>query len=273
MAASGPRPRTTTPRKVVVINEALARKYFPAGDALGHSIRLPELTPQPPFVVTSPGADGWLQIVGITADKLNDGLDKPVLPELFVPFTLLEFMGTQVLIKTDGPPTALLHAIGLQVKSVDADQQVAAESKDLEHWISDQTEYQQGPVRLLALRRLRCSRPHPRRSRSLQRPSPTTVAQRTNEFGIRMALGALRSHVLGLVFRSTGASVGIGIVTGLALSLLLRKLFVHWTGVATNDLWALPAAIAVLAVVALVAGGIPARRAARIEPMEALRYE
>jgi len=132
--------------KVVVINQTFAKKFFPAGDAIGHSLRLPELTPQPPFVVTAPGADTWLQIVGVSADKLNDGLDKPVLPELFIPYTLYQFMGTQILVKTDGSPTALLHAIGLQVKSVDADQQIAAGSHDLEHWISGQTEYQRGQL-------------------------------------------------------------------------------------------------------------------------------
>ena len=258
--------------KVVVINQTLARKFFPNSDAIGHSIRLPVMTPQPPFVVTAPGADGWLQIIGITADKLDDGLDKPVFPELFVPYTLYQFMGTQVLVKTDGPPTALLHAISLQVKSVDADQQIAAESTDLEHWISRETEYQQGHFvswlfgGFAALALILAAV-------GLYSVVSYTVAQRTNEFGIRMALGALRGHVLGLVFRSTCVSVGVGIATGLALSLLLRKALIHWAGVTTSDVWALVIAIAVLIVVAFIASGIPARRAARIEPMEALRYE
>ena len=258
--------------KVVVINQTLARKFFPAGDALGHSLRIPELKPQLPFVVSAPDADGWLQIIGITADKLDDGLDQAIAPELFIPYTLYEFMGTQVLIKTDGPPLALIHSLALQVKSVDPDQQVAAESTDLEHWIGNQTEFQQGQLvswlfgAFAALALILAAV-------GLYSVVSYTVAQRTNEFGIRMALGALRGHVLGLVFRSTGVSVGTGITAGLFLTLALRKALAHWASITTTDAWALLIAMAVLITVAIVASGIPARRASRIEPMEALRYE
>ena len=258
--------------KVVVINQTLARKYFPAGDAIGHSLRLPELKPQLPFVVTASDADNWLQITGITADKVDDGLDQPIAPELFIPYTLLEYMGTQVLIKTDGPPLALIHSLALQVKSVDPDQQVAAESTDLEHWISNQTEFQQGQLvswlfgAFAALALILAAV-------GLYSVVSYTVAQRTNEFGIRMALGALRGHVLGLVFRSTGVSVGAGVAAGLILTLVLRKALAHWASITATDAWALLIALAVLVTVAIVASGIPARRASRIEPMEALRYE
>jgi len=258
--------------RVVVVNESFARKYFPAGDAIGHSLRLPELTGQPPFVVSAAGSDGWLQIVGVTADKLNDGLDRPVLPELYIPFTLLEFMGTQILVKTDGPPLALLHSIALQVKSVDADQQIAAESRDLEHWISGQTAFERGQFvswlfgGFAALALILAAV-------GLYSVVSYTVAQRTNEFGIRMALGALRGHVLGIVFLSTAVSVSVGISAGLALTLLLRKALAHWAGVTATDAWAFLTAMAVVIGVALVASGLPARRAARIDPMEALRYE
>jgi predicted permease len=258
--------------KVAVINQTLARKYFPDGDAIGHSIRLPAAIPQPPFVVTAPGADGWLQIIGITADKLDDGLDKPVFPELFIPYTLYQFMGTQVLVKTDGPPMALLHAIGLQVKSVDADQQIAAESTDLEHWISNQTEYQQGHFvswlfgAFAALALILAAV-------GLYSVVSYTVAQRTNEFGIRMALGALRGDVLGLVFRATAVSVGIGVAAGVVLTFLLHKLLAQLASATAPGYLPLLLAISILAAVALIASAIPARRAASIEPMEALRYE
>ena len=130
---------------MVVINETMARRYFPNGDALGHSLKIPNLTDQPPFRLTAPDANGWLQIVGVIADKRNDGLEKPILPELFVPYTLSMRMGTQILVRSKAgiAPLSLLHSIAAQVNSVDPDQQVNGQVEDLEHWISDQQEWQQ----------------------------------------------------------------------------------------------------------------------------------
>ena len=121
--------------KVAVVNETLARKYFPNGDAIGHSIRAKEIKPDVPFFLTAEGADGWIQVIGVTADKLDDGLDQPVAPEFFVPYTLAERMGTQILVKTSVEPEGLRRAIGLQVASVDANQQTGKNDHDLEQWI------------------------------------------------------------------------------------------------------------------------------------------
>jgi ABC-type antimicrobial peptide transport system permease subunit len=88
-----------------------------------------------------------------------------------------------------------------------------------------------------------------------------------------MALGALRADVLGLVFRSMTLSVGGGIAVGVLLAVVLHTVLAHLTSATEQGYLALLLAIVVLATVAVVASGIPARRAARIEPMEALRYE
>ena len=129
----------------VVINETLARRYFPNGDALGHSLKIPDLTETPPFRLTGPDANGWLQIVGVIADKRDDGLEKPILPELFVPYTLGMGMYTQILVRSKAgiSPLSLLHSIAAQVNSVNPDQQVNGQVEDLEHWISDTQEWQQ----------------------------------------------------------------------------------------------------------------------------------
>ncbi len=66
---------------VIVINETMAKRYFPNGDALGHSLKLPEVVAQPPYLLTSPAGEGPVLIVGVMADKLDDGLSKPVAPE------------------------------------------------------------------------------------------------------------------------------------------------------------------------------------------------
>jgi len=260
--------------KVCVVNQAFARRYFPHGDAIGHSLRSPEMfAAHPPQIVTAEGADGPLLIIGIAADKLDDGLNKPVQPEAFVPFTLGIGEYTQLLVRTEGPPLALLHSIGVAVASVDRDQQISGQVRDLEQWISTQPEYAQGQLvswlfgGFAAMALLLAAV-------GLYSVVTYTVAQRTNEFGIRMALGAMRMDVLRLVMRSSAASVGFGALAGVLASLIARRMLAHVVnGGTTGAAWPLLMGLLVLGMAALIASLIPARRAMRIEPLEALRYE
>ena len=121
--------------RVAVINETMARRYFPNGSALGGALKVPEMKNSPPYTLTPVSQDPWIRIIGVIADKRNDGLRNPILPEVFIPFTLAQRMWTQILVRSDGSPLALLHAIGKQVNSVDADQQIQGNVDDLEHWI------------------------------------------------------------------------------------------------------------------------------------------
>ncbi|HEX3820286.1 MAG TPA: ABC transporter permease [Candidatus Sulfotelmatobacter sp.] len=257
---------------VAVINQTMAKLYFPNGDAIGHSLKVPEMKDDPPYTNVAAGADGWLQIVGIIADKRNDGLRNPILPEAFLPYTLSMRVWTQILVRSDSSPLKLLHAIGMQVNSVDPDQQVNGQVEDLNHWISDQQEYQQeqlvawlfGAFALLALALAAVG---------LYSVVSYTVAQRTNEFGIRIALGAQRAHVLKIVFASIAASVGSGILIGVVLTLALNKVLARWAEGSSRDPMLLLAATAVLGIVAAIACSAPARRATGIDPITALRYE
>ena len=258
---------------VAVINQTMARLYFPNGDAIGHSLKVPDMKDEPPYTTIAPGSDSsWLQIVGIVADKRDDGLRNPILPEVFLPYTLSMRVWTQILVRSDVPPLSLLHAVGAQVNSVDADQQINGQVQDLDHWITDQQEYQQGQlvawlfgafaVLALALAAV-----------GLYSVVSYSVAQRTNEFGIRMALGAQRAHVLRIVFASTVVSVGSGIVAGIGLTLVLNKLLAQWAEGSSRDPLVLLAVTFILCVVAAIACSGPARRALNVDPMTALRYE
>jgi putative ABC transport system permease protein len=260
---------------VVVVNQTFARRYFPNGDAVGHSIKVPELVPQPPYLLIAPGAESGLLIVGVVADKLDDGLAKPILPEAFVPYTVAMGMYTQILVRSDASPLLLLHAVRAKVNSVDREQQTNNDVRDLEHWITREPEWARGQFvawlfgafagLALALA-----------SVGLYSVVSYTVVQRTNEFGIRMALGAPRTHLLRIVFASTVASVGIGIAAGVALSLALSRVMAHWaqeSQTSSHDPLLLAASAVTLILVAALASSLPARRAAGVDPMTAIRYE
>jgi len=255
-----------------VVNQTFARKYFPNEDALGHFLKTPAIREQLPFNPMAPGADGWIQIVGVTADKRNDGLAKPILPEAFVPYTLSMRMWTQILVRSEVPPLSLLHAVQGKINTVDHDQQTAGQVQDLEHWIKDQPEWARGRLvtwlfgafALLALLLAAVG---------LFSVVSYSVVQRTNEFGIRIALGASRHHVLSIVFRSMVLSVGGGIAAGVALTLALNRVLASWAAESSRDPMMLLAATCLLALVAALACALPARRAAGVDPMTAIRYE
>ena len=260
---------------MVVVNQTFAKRYFPAGDALGHSIKLPELKAQPPFLLTSPGSEDGLLIIGIVADKRDDGLSNPILPEGFVPYTVAMGMYTQILVRSQGTPLALLNAIRMKVNSVDHDQQTNGDVRDLEHWITMEPEWARG--RLIAwLFGTFAALALALAAVGLYSVVSYTVVQRTNEFGIRMALGAPKGHVLKIVFTSTIVSVGTGIIAGLVLSAALSKVMAHWaeeSQTATRDPMLLAASTFLLILVAVIACAVPAWRAAEVDPMRAIRYE
>jgi hypothetical protein len=120
---------------LAVINQTLARLYFPNGDAMGHSIKLPDLENRPPTLVAAPGiADSWLQVIGVVGDSRDNGLRNPVAPAIFVPWTLYITPGTQIIVRSNTPPLGLLHSIRLALAAVNPDQQSGRVVSDLDTW-------------------------------------------------------------------------------------------------------------------------------------------
>jgi predicted permease len=258
---------------VAVINRTMARLYFPNGDAIGRTIKFPVIQGNPPKTYLIPNAaQAWLQIIGIVEDDLNSGLRNPVRPAAFMPYTIWLVNYTEILVRTKVPSATMIRPIVAQVHSLNADQQALVEPEDLALSLAEEPEWQQehltawifGIFASLALVLAAIG---------LYSVVSYTVAQRTNEFGIRMALGAPRAHVLRLVFVSTALSVGGGIAAGLALSFALNTMLSRWTQGNAHDPVMLLAGSLLLCLVSAIACTIPARHAAGVDPMTALRCE
>jgi len=255
---------------LAVINAALAR--WPNGGAIGRSIGFPGFfKDRPPLDPAAPGTDGWFEIAGVVADARNDGLLNPVKPAVYVPYTAKMFMFTQALVHARITPLTLVRAVRAQMAQVDPEQQ-AMQVRDLSAWITSQREYAQqrlvaalfGVFSLLALLLAVVG---------LYSVVSYGVANRTNEFGVRMALGAKRTDVLRIVLASTAANVGSGVVAGLLVSLALNRVEAKWVTESSRDPLLLIGVSLLLIFAASLACVLPARRAASVDPMVALRYE
>ncbi len=256
----------------VLVNQAFVRHYLNGGEALGHSVRMSQIKNTPPNRLTATGSDGWLPIIGVVGDSLDDGLEKPTAPAVYAPYSLMTVPWTQVLVRTQGEPLAMLSSIRKQIASLDPDQQIFNDVRDLQGWIQREPEFARarlismlfGAFAILALVLAAVG---------LYSVVSYTVLQRTSELGVRVALGAGRHDVLRLVAFSAGTSVGLGIIVGLALSFGLNRLVARWIESGTRDPVMILAVSGLLILVAAFACLIPARRALAIDPMAALRRE
>src|SRR5215471_8114448 len=223
---------------VAVINQTMARLYFPTGNAIGQQMRLPKLVASPPTMLGAPASDQWLEIVGVVADSVNDGLRNPVKPGVYLPYTFRMPMFTQILVKTRSNPLSLLRTFRAQVQAVDSEQQVTNDASTLEQWIEQGEDWQREhlvailfgafSVVTLVLAAI-----------GLFSVVSYTVAQRTREFALRMALGAQRSDVLiDLVF-STLRVVAAGVAAGAGLYLLVNRAVTHWAYAPSSNPWIL----------------------------------
>ena len=257
---------------LVLVNQAFVRQYLSGADGVGHSLRVPRFTNLPPMILGANGITGWLEIIGVVGDSLDDGLNKPVAPAVYAPYTLVMPPFTQILVRAQGEPLTLLHSIRQQVATLDPDQQIFNDVRDLQGWIEREPEFQRGRLISIlfgafAFLGLTLA------AVGLYSVVSYTVLQRTSELGVRVALGARRRDVLSLVALSAGTSVGIGIGVGLVLSLSLNRLISTWIESGTRDPFTILAVSLILIAVAGLACLIPARRATAIDPMTALRCE
>ncbi|NVJ06711.1 ABC transporter permease [Myxococcus sp. AM001] len=241
---------------VVIVNEALARRHFPAGGALGQRLRI--------------GATPYT-IVGVVGDVRQAGLEREPLAEFHVPHGRPWGDDSLVLVtRTSVPPETLLPAIREAIRRVDGTVPVYR-ALTMDQVISQSLAMRRLVLGLLGgfafLAVLLAAY-------GLYGVVSLRVSQRTRELGVRMALGARPADVLRLVMGQGAGMTAVGLGVGLGAALALSQVLASQLhGVSARDPWTFGAVAALLAAVALLACWVPARRATRMDPLQALRKE
>jgi putative ABC transport system permease protein len=244
-------------QSVTIINQTAARRIWPDEDAIGKRFKFGgENSP-------------WLEIIGIVADVKHNGLDAEPSLETYVPYPLLPVPYMQVAVRADNP-TLLASAVRNGVQAIDKDQPIY-DVTTIEKLLSDSV----APRRLsMVLFSLFAGVALLLAAVGIYGVMSYSVSQRTREIGIRMALGANHRDVVRMVVRQgmtlTMVGIGVGLVAAFWLARLMTSLLY---GVSVTDPLTFAAISVLLAGVALTANYVPARRATKVDPMIALRYE
>jgi predicted permease len=252
---------TETSPRVAVINETMARFYFGKANPIGRK-----------FVVEDPESKGPVEIIGVARDARDHKLKGSIDRRFYLPLSqsLGRVPGLNFVVRTVGNPVAVAEAVRKQLKNLDANipvNNIRSLTELTERAISDQiliarlSSVFAGLALLLA-------------AIGLYGILSYSVAGRTREIGVRMALGAQRGSVLKMILQEAGKLVLLGVVIGIPSAMLASRLFSSMLfGLKGTDPGSMLLVIAVLLAITLLASYIPARRATKVDPMIALRYE
>jgi predicted permease len=243
---------------VVIVNQQLARKFWPGEDPVGKSLHLGK------------SAKDKLEVIGVVGDVRNEGLSQESGTAAYIPESRAPRQKLNIFVRTNEDPLTTASAIRRSIRDFEPDQaindiatldQVMHETVSQPRFLSAVLSAFGGTALLLA-------------SLGVFGVISYNVRQRTREIGVRMALGANRRVVLLMFLQRAMSRIAIGLVAGLILALISGRLLSGVLyGVTPSDPLALTAAVAILALVALFAALLPARRATLVDPVIALRYE
>lgn len=249
---------------VIIINEQIAKHYFPQQDPIGKRLQTGDPDPTAP----------WETIVGVVGDVKYSGLDSPPAPQLYVPYNLTDWLGWSrsmyLAIRTSGDPASLVPAVRQALASFDNEiplANIATMDQLLDESVAEQRfrTWLLGGFAALALLLA---------SVGIYAVMSYSVGQRTGEIGIRMALGARPLDILGLVLGQAAGLAGVGLLVGIVGAFALtRTMSGLLFSVSASDPMSFVVACLILVSVALLASFIPARRATKVNPVVALRYE
>jgi putative ABC transport system permease protein len=250
---------------VVIINETMARQYWPGENALGRRLKIGD--------PDEPGKQ-WKQIVGIVADVRQMGLDEPVKAEMYLPYQQVTdwpfFAPRDLAIRTSGDTSNLVGSVRQIIREVDPDQPVSNVATMAELLGTEASQRRMGMIMLVAFAALALLLA----SLGIYGVLAYFVTQHTSEIGVRLALGATTRNILFLVLRKGMGLTLLGVVIGLAAALAFTRLMSSLLfGVKAIDPLTFVTVPLLLAGVALLACYLPARRATKVDPLVALRYE
>jgi putative ABC transport system permease protein len=253
-------------RKVAIINQSFRSRYFKNENPIGQRVHLKLME-----TVPDPVGNAWFEIVGVVADAKNHGLQNPNDPEVWFPYTVYSRAAWALLVRTVNDPAKMVAAVGKQVWVSDpgvaiADPQSLESNRDAS--LLAQPRFGLWLVTVFSAIGLMLV------TIGVYSVMAYSTSRQTHEFGIRMALGAGAGEVLRMVLRKGTKLLLGGIGIGLAVSLVVaRTVVTQLWGVSAYDLLTLVAVVVLLLFVGLAACWIPARRATRVDPVTALRYE
>jgi putative ABC transport system permease protein len=253
---------------VTVINETMARQLWPGEDPIGKLVRDRSFDARrSQWVLNAPGRDGWFEVIGVVRDAPNRGLREPIAPAMYYPYTASLSDTAVLLVRTKGSPAAAERDLRIAVSRADGNLPIVRFITPDNFMGWQQGEFVTAVLFGFGGVALFLS------SFGLFSVSCYSVAHRTREFGIRIALGAAPAAVLRSALQSVAIAVIAGLAIGLTLSVALDAILARWSIRNMDDPLVLAGVVGLLVVSMLVATMIPARRATSIEPGIALRAE
>jgi putative ABC transport system permease protein len=246
---------------VIMINEAFAQKHFPGKNPVGQQVMVDQ--PQNKFDTR--------EVVGVVANTRHDSLAEPQGPEMYIPFTQDPGRSLDIVLRVSSTNLVGLNGdVKRVIREVDKDLYVPTLAP-MTTFIATHLAQPKFNMMLLAVF---AGVAMVLAAIGIYGVIAYSVAQRTREIGIRMALGAQKTQMLGMVLRQSMTLVIIGIVIGFVVALAATRVMATLLyGVGANDISIYAAVIALLGAAALLASYVPARRAMKVDPMVALRYE
>ncbi|HKW97001.1 MAG TPA: ABC transporter permease [Bryobacteraceae bacterium] len=248
--------------QVAIINQAMARRFWLSEDPLGKRIKFLGMEPSPQ----------WMTIIGVAGDVREFGPAHNPSPAVFVPFTqhlTARLAFPNVVVRVSGEPSAFIPAVRELIRSLNKD--APAEFGSMDALLADSVAQQRFQMRLLALF---AALALALAAVGIYGVVSYSISRRTHEIGIRLAIGASHADVVRMVIAEGLRLAAAGIAAGLAGALALHRLLAGMLyGVSAMDFATYLSVSVLLTIVALAAMWIPARRATRVDPLVALRYE